>query len=146
MLFKYISTLWFIGYLPFAQGTFGALTAGIVMVIFRPSLSVHISLALVSIMIGVISSGHAEKYFKERDSRHIVIDEFAGYIVSLLFLPLNSGYVISAFVLFRFFDIIKPPPLKKIEDALKGGVGIVADDIGAGIYTNLILQVWKSLN
>lgn len=142
-LSKSISTLGFIGYLPFAPGTFGTLAGLIVMVLLKPSLPLHIALTVFSIIIGIISSDHAEKLFKQKDSGHIVIDEFAGYIVSLLFLPLSLGYMLSAFILFRFFDIIKPPPLKRLAYGLRGGFGIMADDIGAGVYTNVVLQLWR---
>lgn len=116
------------------------------MVILRPALPLHIALSVFSIIMGVISSTHAERLFNKKDPSYVVIDEFAGYIVSLLFLPLSWGYIIAAFFLFRIFDIIKPPPLRKLEYSLKGGFGIMADDIGAAVYTNLLLQAWRLLS
>ncbi|MDO8747173.1 MAG: phosphatidylglycerophosphatase A, partial [Thermodesulfovibrionales bacterium] len=68
------------------------------------------------------------------------------YMASLLFLPLSRSFIIAAFVLFRFFDILKPPPLRRLEYVFSGGFGIMADDIGAAVYTNLLLQLWKLLN
>ncbi len=146
LFLKNIATLGFIGYLPFAPGTFGTLAGVVVMVLLKPPIPLHIALSIFSIAIGILSSNQAEKLFRQNDPSYIVIDEFAGYIVSLLFLPLNWGYMLSAFILFRFFDIIKPPPIKRIEYSLKGGLGIVADDIGAAVYTNLVLQAWKLMN
>jgi phosphatidylglycerophosphatase A len=143
---KHIATLGFIGYIPFAPGTFGTLAALVFMVIFKPSLPLHIGLTVFFIIAGIVSSNKAEELFRQKDSRHIVIDEFAGYTASLLFLPFSWGYVIAAFVLFRFFDILKPPPLRRLEDFFNGGFGIMADDIGAAVYTNLLLQLWKLLN
>ena len=143
---KHIATLGFIGYIPFAPGTFGTLAALVFMVILKPSLPLHIGLTVFFIIAGIVSSGRAEELFRQKDSRHIVIDEFAGYMASLLFLPLGWGYIIAAFVLFRFFDILKPPPLRRLEDFFNGGFGIMADDIGAAVYTNLLLQLWKLLN
>ena len=143
---KFISTVGFIGYIPFAPGTFGTLAGLVVMVILRPALPLHIALSVFSIITGVISSTHAERLFNKKDPSYVVIDEFAGYIVSLLFLPLSWGYIIAAFFLFRIFDIIKPPPLRRLEYSLKGGFGIMADDIGAAVYTNLLLQAWRLLN
>lgn len=90
----------------------------------------------------MITSGNAEK-FLGKDSRHIVIDEFCGYLLAVLFVPRNTGYLIAAFVLFRIFDIIKPPPLKNIEEKTSGGIGIMLDDVMAALYTNLCVQVWK---
>lgn len=146
MILKYIATLGFIGYLPFAPGTFGTLTAVFFMVALKPSVLLHIALTVFFIITGIVSSNKTEKLFGEKDSRHIIIDEFAGYTASLLFLPLSWGYVIAAFVLFRLFDILKPPPLRRLEDFFNGGFGIMADDIGAAVYTNLLLQLWKLLN
>jgi len=143
---KHIATLGFIGYMPFAPGTFGTLAALVFMVILKPSLPSHIILTVFFIITGIVSSDKTEKLFGEKDSRHIIIDEFAGYTVSLLFLPLSWGYIIAAFVLFRLFDILKPPPLRRLEDFFNGGFGIMADDIGAAVYTNLLLQLWKLLN
>ena len=145
-ILKYIATLGFIGYLPFAPGTFGTLAAVFFMVALKPSVLLHIALTVFFIIAGIVSSNKAEKLFGEKDSRHIIIDEFAGYTASLLFLPLSWGYIIAAFVLFRLFDILKPPPLRRLEDFFNGGFGIMADDIGAAVYTNLLLQLWKLLN
>ncbi len=95
------------------------------------------------IIIGTIASDTAERLIGETDSRHIIIDEFVGFLVSVAFIPHTYGYLASAFLLFRFFDILKPFPIGLAEKALKGGAGIIADDILAGIFTNLVLQIWK---
>ena len=142
-LLKHIATLWFIGYLPVAPGTFGSLFAFALFVLLKPSLSAHFILLALITVVAIISSHIAEILLHERDSGHIVIDEVCGYFVSVLFLPMSMGYAVAAFFLFRFFDILKPFPIRQIESAMKGGIGIVTDDILAGIYTNLILQVWN---
>ena len=138
------------------------------MVILKPSLPLHIGLTVFFIIAGIVSSSHAVKFFednpprlmgggegeggkkaspeKKKDPPCIVIDEFAGYMASLLFLPLSWGYITAAFVLFRFFDILKPPPLRRLENVFNDGFGIMADDIGAAAYTNLALQLWRLLN
>jgi phosphatidylglycerophosphatase A len=69
-----------------------------------------------------------------------VIDEVAGYLVSVAMLPGTWSFIIAAFVLFRVFDIMKPYPLKRLQN-LRGGAGVMADDIGAGVYTNVVLQI-----
>jgi phosphatidylglycerophosphatase A len=95
------------------------------------------------ILIGVLSSGDAEKVLG-RDSSHIVIDEFCGYLMSVLFLPKEALFLFAAFVMFRLFDIIKPPPIRSIERVLSGGFGVMADDIMAAVYANISLQVlWR---
>ncbi len=93
-------------------------------------------------VLGVYVSHHAEKELG-KDSGHIVIDEFCGYLISVLFLPRTPGYLIAAFVLFRFFDILKPPPIRRIEKSVPGGAGIMSDDVVAGIYADICLQVWR---
>ena len=139
---KHIATLWFIGYLPIAPGTFGSLFAFALFVLLKPSLSEHLALIVLIAIIGVISSHIAEILLNEKDSGHIVIDEVCGYFVSLLFLPFSMGYAVAAFFLFRVFDILKPFPIRQVESAMKGGLGIMTDDILAGIYTNVVLQLW----
>jgi phosphatidylglycerophosphatase A len=144
MLFlKYIATLGPVGYIPFAPGTFGSLVAFSLFILLRPSLSFHIIVLLFLIPIGIISSHYTEMLLNEKDSRHIVIDEFCGFFLSVLFIPLNTGYAIAAFFLFRFFDILKPFPIRKWGSTLSGGKGIMIDDIIAALYTNIILQIWK---
>lgn len=139
--FKYIATLGFIGYIPFAPGTFGSLAACALFILIRPSIFHHFAFLLFLIPLGIISSHYAEILLKDKDSRHIVIDEFCGYFIAVLFLPFNALYIIGAFFLFRFFDILKPFPIKKAEQVFHGGMGIMADDIVAAIFANIILQI-----
>lgn len=80
-----------------------------------------------------------------KDSSRVVIDEAAGMCVSLLFVPVTLSYIVTGLLLFRFFDIVKPLFIRKAE-TLQGGWGVMTDDILAGIYTNLILQVLVYFN
>jgi phosphatidylglycerophosphatase A len=142
-LHKLIATVFFIGYIPFAPGTFGSLAALAFVWLFKPSAVYMASLIVFVFLIGIWSSHRAEALFGIKDSSPIVIDEFAGYLVSAAFLPMSAGYLIAAFFLFRFFDIFKPPPIKNIERKFDGGLGIMLDDIAAGVFTNLTLQAWR---
>jgi phosphatidylglycerophosphatase A len=142
-LFKHIATLGPIGYLPVAPGTWGSLAAFIVYVSLRPTVSVHALLVLLILPVGIVASSFAEKALKEKDSRHIVIDEACGFFVSVLFIPFSIGHAVAAFFLFRIFDILKPFPIRKVETAFSDGLGVMADDIVAGIYANVILQIMK---
>jgi phosphatidylglycerophosphatase A len=141
-ILKNIATLGFIGYVPFAPGTFGSLFSFIVFILLKPCVPVHILILLFAVPLGIISSHFAEKLLHEKDSSHIVIDEFCGYFFSVLFIPFSITNALAAFFLFRVFDILKPFPIRKIETVLKGGYGIMADDIMAAVYTNMILQIW----
>lgn len=143
VVLKYIATIGFIGYLPFAPGTFGSLVAFAFFILLKPNPFIHILMLLLLIPIGIVSSHHAERLLNSKDSKHIVIDEFCGYLLSVALLPFSYAEAIIAFFLFRIFDILKPFPIKKVESFLSGGKGIMADDMVAAIYTNLILQLWK---
>lgn len=94
--------------------------------------------------LGTWTSDEAERSLG-KDSGHIVIDEFCGYLVSVLFLPKTIGCLFAAFVLFRLFDIFKPPPIRWIERTVPGGAGIMLDDVMAGLYSNACIQLWLYL-
>lgn len=141
-LLKNIATLGFIGYLPYAPGTFGSLLGLILFMIFEPSLPAHLLIIIIGTLAGIYASSAAEKILKEKDSKKIVIDELIGFCVAVFYLPHSFGFMFSAFLLFRFFDILKPLLISKLERTLSGGLGIMADDILAGVYTNIILQIW----
>ena len=142
-LSKIIATVFSIGYIPFAPGTFGTLASMAFIWIFKPDAVGQIIILITGFIIGVLSSHIAEKDFGVKDSKHIVIDEFVGYLASVLLLPLTPGYVVAAFLLFRFFDILKPPPIRNLERIFSGGIGVMIDDLLAGIFTNIILQIFR---
>jgi len=136
-----IATLGFIGFVPHAQGTFGTAVSFLFVLLLKPDDPLLIFITALSLTIGVITSNTAEKLLG-KDSGHIIIDEFCGYMITVLFVPKTAGYLFAAFVLFRIFDIVKPPPIKEIEKTFSGGLGIVLDDVMAGIYANLCIQIW----
>ncbi len=144
-LYKHLATLGFIGYLPIAPGTFGSLAAMSLFLMLRLPFPAHLLILAIITAVGIRSAGYAEEVLGEKDSGHIVIDEVAGYCLSVLLIPHDLAYYLAAFFLFRFFDILKPPPIRNIERSVAGGAGIVADDLMAGLYTNLILQAWRIL-
>ncbi len=126
---------------PFAPGTAGTVV-GVLLYLLLRDLNVlwYGAVCILVTAVGVRAAGHADRLFGTKDNRTIVIDEIAGYLVSLLLVPATWQYIIAAFLLFRFFDIVKPFPLRGLE-RLPGGWGVVLDDIGAGVYTNIALQV-----
>ena len=77
----------------------------------------------------------------QHDAGEVVIDEVAGFLVTMVWVPLTWPYVIAGFVLFRAFDVIKPFPISYIDQRVKGGVGVIGDDLLAGIASNVILQI-----
>lgn len=142
-LTKAVASVFFIGHIPFAPGTFGTLAAAVCVWLFKPDASALLIISAVFFFAGVASAHYAETFYGSRDSGHIVIDEFAGYLVSIIFLPQTAGYLVAAFFIFRFFDIVKPPPIRNVERKLHGGLGVMMDDVLAGIATNMVLQAWK---
>jgi phosphatidylglycerophosphatase A len=143
-LYKYIATLAFLGYLPYAPGTFGTAAGFLFVILLRPDDMRLLAVCSGVFLVGVLTSHQAEKQLG-KDSGHIVIDELCGYMISVLFVPKSGVYLIAAFVLFRIFDIIKPPPIRRIEKFVPGGAGIMLDDVLAGIYANICLQIWRYL-
>lgn len=145
VILKNIATLGFVGYLPIAPGTWGSLAGVALLFAFRFPPAVHAVVMLAVIAVGIAAADRAEKVIGEHDSGHIVIDELAGMLVSSLYLPQTPLYFASAFILFRVFDILKPFPVNYMERSLDGGLGIMADDIAAGIYVNLLIHLWIAL-
>jgi phosphatidylglycerophosphatase A len=144
-LSKLFATVFFIGYLPVAPGTWGSLTGLGAVWFIKPTTLQLASAIIVIFVIGIIAAHHAEKAYRQKDCGHIVIDELVGYLISVLFLPVTPAYLVAAFFLFRFFDILKPPPIRNIERITSGGFGIMLDDIIAGIFTNAVLQLTRAL-
>jgi phosphatidylglycerophosphatase A len=142
--YKNIATLGPVGYIPKAPGTAGTAAALLLLLLIKPSAPVFLLLILATTVLGYIASDKGEKVLNEKDSGHIVIDEVAGYLFAMAFLPQTAGYFVASFTLFRIFDILKPGPIKRLQH-LSGGAGVMADDIAAGIVSNVILQLWRIL-
>lgn len=134
-----IVTFFYVGYLPFIPGTFGSLAGVGLIFVIKNNGSAHILFTLVLIVLGFLLTGYAEKMMNKKDARCIVIDEVCGMFVSLLFIPYDIKLVIIGFFLFRIFDSLKPFPISRLEK-LHGSLGVMGDDIMAGLYTNLVLQ------
>ena len=137
-----VATIGFLGYFPFAPGTIGSLFALVLFLLTDMPVYAHFLIIIIGALLGIHASTVAEKTLKEKDSKKIIIDEFIGFYVSVFYLPKTFGFVIAAFLLFRFFDILKPLFISKLERTLSSVSGVMADDILAGIYTNMILQIW----
>jgi len=130
------------GYSPWIPGTVGSLVGLLLFwplhrLAFWPYLATLVGLIFLSTWISTI----AETLFGEKDSRRIVIDEIVGMLVTLSFLPFTWKWALAGFLLFRLFDIWKPFPARLCQERLPGGWGVVWDDVVAGIYANLLLQV-----
>jgi len=140
----------FLGYAPLASGTFGTL-AGIPLCLglsFLP-LWAYLGLAAAFILAAIILCQRAEAIFEAKDDGRIVIDEVAGYLVTMIGIKPGFVVIIVGFLLFRIFDIFKPWPARLIDQKLAGGAGVVLDDVAAGVYACVILHLlavfWPAL-
>ena len=133
-----------LGYAPFAPGTFGS-AAGLLLWAALPQSAAAQSAAIVLIVAGgVWSAGVAERHFRGTDPAPVVIDEVMGMLVTLFLIPVGWPGAVAGFVIFRVFDVVKPPPANRLE-RLHGGTGIMADDFMAAVYANLVLRVAVAL-
>jgi len=144
-----VATLGGVGYMPVASGTWGTLATIplYLLIMAADSLWVY-GIALVLITGVAIASADVVEKLLGKDPSAVVIDETAGFLVTMLAVPLSMGSVIAGFFLFRLFDVVKVQPARALERQ-HGGFGIVADDLVCGLYANLVLQVglwWLSLD
>ena len=131
-----------VGYSPIAPGTLGTLVAIPIYYFLSEIPSPLFEITLVGFFfLSVWISENAERFFGKKDDQRIVIDEIVGFLVTMLWVPKTILFIIIGFLLFRFFDILKPFPIRHLEKKLKGGYGIVLDDVLAGIYANIVLHV-----
>jgi phosphatidylglycerophosphatase A len=133
------------GRVPFAPGTAGSLVGVLLYLVLKElALPWYGAACVLVVVIGTWAAGRAESLLGAKDHPSIVIDEVAGFLVSMFLVPPTGGYIAAGFVLFRVFDIVKPWPIHRLQD-LPGGTGIMADDVAAGIGTNLALQLVATL-
>ena len=141
-LIVFFATGFFTGFLPKMPGTWGTFAAiPLVIISHRLTSITQPVVAVVFVTFAAYIAGRAEILFEDRDARPIVIDEMVGFLITLLWLPLNFLTLCLGFFLFRLFDIVKPPPISTVEKRLHGGWGIVLDDVLAGIFANVTLRL-----
>ena len=131
-----------VGYSPLAPGTLGTLIAIPVYYFLSEIPPPVYEITLIGFFfLSVWISENAEVFFRKKDDSRIVIDEMMGFLITMLWVPKTTLFIIVGFILFRFFDILKPFLIRHLEKRLKGGFGVVLDDVMAGIYSNIILQI-----
>jgi phosphatidylglycerophosphatase A len=137
-----IATFFNIGKFPKAPGT-AATLATIPLFILMSHLPdvTYLLLVFAITVLGIFAAQAYEAIAPEHDSKEIVIDEVAGYLITMAMVPCTLKSVIVGFVLFRIFDIFKPWPIGALDKKVKGGVGVMVDDIAAGIIASVIMQM-----
>jgi phosphatidylglycerophosphatase A len=137
-----IATGFGVGYSPIIPGTLGTLIAIPVYYLLSNIQSPIYEITLIGFFfLSVWISENAEIFFGKKDDQRIVIDEMMGFLITMLWVPKVTHFIVIGFFLFRLFDILKPFPIRHLEKRLKGGFGVVLDDVMAGVYANIILHL-----
>ena len=139
-LVELFATFFYVGRFPVAPGTLASFVGALMAIVVSKQLVMYVLLTGIVTIIGFAVGGQMEKIVKEKDPSCVVIDEVAGIMISLFMLPLTPAVIVTTFFLFRAFDMFKIYPVNKLEK-LNGAAGIMTDDLVAGLYTNLIMQV-----
>ena len=142
-VFKAIATAFGAGYSPIAPGTCGtAVTVPLAWAMADLPVWQFVAITVAITLLGVLAADRADRAWGTHDAQKIVIDEVAGYLVTMI--PVDKhhwGPLAAGFVAFRFFDIVKPPPVRWLDDNLPGGWGVVLDDIAAGVMGAIVMGV-----
>lgn len=147
-----VGTFFGAGFLKPGPGTYGSVAAMLLWMAAGSLLhhnTTHLTIATLiaaalATAIGIPAATRVARESGRKDPGFVVIDEVAGQLVTLLFLPPDWPHAILALILFRFFDILKPPPIRRLE-ALPEGTGIMVDDLGAGLYALILAQLLTHL-
>jgi phosphatidylglycerophosphatase A len=139
-LAKLIATFFYVGGIPKAPGTAASVVGCLIAVIFTNNLLLYILVTAIVIFLGFKVCSQVEASIGTNDPSCIVIDEVAGMLIALFLLPINGPILVTAFFLFRAFDMFKIYPVNKFEQ-LPGAQGIMWDDLFAGIYTNVAMHL-----
>ena len=137
---KLLSTWFYIGNLPVAPGTMASIVGAVMSIILSKVPLLYVFVLLVVTVLGFMVSGRMESILKQKDPGCVVIDEISGVMIAYFMLPVRWDIVIVTLFLFRAFDMFKIYPANKLEE-MGGATGIMTDDIMAGVYTNIVMQL-----
>lgn len=140
------ATFFGIGNLRPGPGTWGSAAAALIWIAASRAIPPRLhpeflaGLIVLAVLVGIPAATRVARASNKKDPQNVVIDEVAGQWISLLFAPVTWKAIVFGFILFRVFDILKPPPVRQLE-RLPEGTGIVVDDIAAGVYALIIMQL-----
>ena len=138
----FFATGGWIGHIPLAPGTFGSLVGlGVCFGLAQLSPLGSIVGSIIIVLFAIWMADEAEKLLAQKDPGKIVIDEIAGMAVTIIGIPFSVTNAAIAFLFFRIYDIAKPFPIRLLERKLRGGLGVVMDDVLAGVFANLTLRL-----
>lgn len=141
-LIMLIATGCYSGYLPKAPGTWGSLAGLLLFLLLQPlELSHYLAVVAVLFVTGTLAAGEAEKILDNRDPGVVVIDEIVGILITMIGIPLTPWTLFLGFILFRVFDIAKPFPINFFDQRFHGGLGIMLDDVVAGLFSLAVLHI-----
>tara|TARA_B100001113_G_scaffold172186_1_gene140934 strand:- start:694 stop:1146 length:453 start_codon:yes stop_codon:yes gene_type:complete len=144
MILKFILTGFYVGKIKYAPGTFGTLLAiPIFLLIYDFNLITKISIVFLLFLISLflLSQSYKKQVFKDIDDKTIVIDEVIGYLIFIVFFDNTLFVLFSSFLIFRLFDIVKPYPISLIDKKMKNALGVILDDIIAGLFSGITLFI-----
>lgn len=140
-----IATFGFIGHLPLAPGTWASAVTIILWLLLPPAGAVA-QVVLWVFLLGVGAwTAHRLEWDYGHDDHRVVIDEVAGVLLAVVGFQPHLGIAVAGFLLFRFFDIVKPPPIYQLQ-AMPGGIGVMIDDLVAGLFANVVLRLLVAWN
>ena len=137
---KLLATFFFVGDIPVAPGSAASIVGVLIYFCLHAQVAAYIVLTGIITLVGFNVCGQVERQFKQHDPSFIVIDEVAGVLIAFFLLPVKWPVILTAFFLFRAFDMFKLYPVNKFDEK-EGSVGIMLDDLVAGLYTNLTMHV-----
>ena len=143
-MINFILTGFYIGKIRYAPGTFGTLLAipiYLLILQYNALLKIIFLLMLFALSLYLLQYSYTKKFFKNIDDGSIVIDEIIGFLCFMIFFDYNFYTVILGFTLFRIFDILKPYPISLIDKKMKNPLGVLLDDIVAGVFSGVILSI-----
>lgn len=130
------------GLAPRAPGTFGTVLAvPLFLLLGRLDIQLYLAVVLVGAIAGIYLCGAAAKKLGVHDHGGIVWDEIIGYLITMVAMPVEWTWILAGFLLFRLFDILKPWPIKWVDQRVEGGIGIMLDDILAGLMGWAVLML-----
>ena len=145
-LVKALATVMGVGYLPLAPGTWGSLTAiPLVVFVSQLSLPAYTAMLVGATLLSIGIASLAERAFASHDSAHVVLDEVVGMLWTFWAVPAEPVWLAAGFVAFRFFDALKPGPIRWLDDNVNGGLGVVIDDVAAGLVSCAGVHVARAL-